>query len=53
MKITVSGLIIQIFDLLDEDYCYEEFYTERCLLVTCRNHLIDAFVFDPILCLHY
>ena len=53
MKTTVSGLTIQIFELLDEDYCYEVFYTENSLLVTCSNDLIDAFVFDPFLCLHY
>lgn len=27
--------------------------TGNSFLLTCRNHLIDAFVFDPFLCLHY
>ena len=47
MMITVLGIIIQMFELLHEDYCYEEFFTENSLLVTCKNHLIDAFVFYP------
>ena len=47
MMITVLGIIIQMFELLHEDYCYEEFFTENSLLVTCKNHLIGAFVFYP------
>ena len=50
---TVSRFIILILELLDEDYCYEELYTECSLLVTCKKHLTDAFVFDPFLWLHY
>ena len=53
MKITVSGLIVKMFNLLGEEYCYELFPNENSLLVTCREHLIKTFVFDPILCLHY
>ena len=53
MKITVFGFIIQMSEWLDLDYCYEEFYPDNYLLVTCKNHLMDAFVFDPFLCLHY
>ena len=49
MKITVSGRIIQMFQLLGEDYCYEEFYTENSFWVTCKKPLIDAFVFDTFL----
>ena len=42
-----------MFELLDEDYCYEEFYTDNSLLVTYTKHLIDVFVLDTFLCLHY
>ena len=49
----VSGLIIQMIQLLDEDYCCEEFYMDSSLLVTCKKYLIHAFIFDPFLCLHY
>ena len=52
MKITVSVLIIQIIEPLDEDQCCEEFYTDNSLLVICKKHLIDVFVFDPFCCLH-
>ena len=53
MKITVSGLIIEMIELLDENCCYEELYRGNSLLVTCKKHLIDAFLFRPFLCLHY
>lgn len=47
MMITVLGIIIQMFELSHEDYWYEQLFTENSLLVTCRNHLINAFVFHP------
>ena len=53
MKITISGLIIEMFNILGEGYCYELFSHENTLLVTCREHLIKTFVFDLSHCLHY
>ena len=52
-KITLSGLIMEMFDILSEDYVYEHFVHDNSLLVRCRDHLITCFVFDPSLCLHY
>ena len=53
MEITVSGLIVEMFNLLEAEYCYEQFPHENSLILPCREHLIKTFVFDPVLCLHY
>ena len=50
MKIFMSGLIIEMFKILDEHkYCYELFPDENSLLTSCREHLIKNFVFDLVL----
>ena len=53
LKIKLSGLIVEMFNVLGEDYCYELFVQENPLLVTCREHLIKSFAFGPLRCLHY
>ena len=52
MKIIISGLIHEIFEVLHEAYIYEYFPNENAFLVTCREHLIKTFYFNPKLCSH-
>ena len=46
MKITISGLIVEMFQLLDENLWYEQFLNNNVFLISCRERLVKVFVFD-------
>ena len=53
MNITISGLIMSLSELSNEDFCYEMFPYENSLLIACKKDLIASFVLDPYACFHY
>ena len=43
MKITISGLIHEMLEVLNEAYIYEHFPSKNAFFVTYREHLIKTF----------
>ena len=53
MKITSSDLMIEMFQLLNEDLWYEHFSNNNVFLISCRERSVKVFVFDSCYCFHY